>query len=237
MFCRLNDRLAALQKLFGLLQMRRNPLLLELALECGYEFVVLDNQLGVFDDEDFKKAMTELVATQGVLSMVRVDRNKSRIVERAIQCGVDAIIVPHVSAVEDAEPLATRLKSNPLTSLIVIIESALGARNAEEILAVDGVAGAIVGPINLSTDLGHPRDYTHPSYEAAFTQIERAAISAEKILGTVPNHVYPAAALASRGHRLLILGSDQMLLRSAMIRAAKEARGAFEPGFSLSENK
>lgn len=220
---RLHEHVTSARPLLGLLQMRVNPLLLESAPECGYGFVILDEQLGVFDEQERERALRSLAGRAEVISMVRAAGVHSTIIRQAIDVGVDAIVMPRVTSAEQARALADDLKSNPRTSLIVIIESVEGAKNAGQILALDGVAGVFIGPINLSTDLGCPREYTHPSYEAAFSGIERAALSAGVLLGTVPNDVYSAGMLAARGHRLLILGSDQMLFHAALLGAARKA--------------
>ncbi|MBN2551370.1 MAG: hypothetical protein JXB06_01315 [Spirochaetales bacterium] len=51
------------------------------------------------------------------------------------------------------------------------IESQRGIDNLEEILAVGGIAGIIVGPSDLSIDLGVPLSYDHPRLVKAVEQV------------------------------------------------------------------
>ena len=202
--------------LTGLLQMRHNPMLLELAQECGYDFIVLDRQLGTFNDREFSESVIALTRTQGLISMVRAPAHDMDCIRDALDRGIDAIIAPKISTVDDAQSITRLTLSYRTTSVFVVIESATGVANAEAILALEGVRGALVGPINLSTDLGRPRDYANPVFRTQFEKAERAATLNGKVVGTVPNDIYTAQELISRGHRLLILGADRDLLRSAM---------------------
>jgi 2-keto-3-deoxy-L-rhamnonate aldolase RhmA len=237
---RLHDQLARREVLAGLLQEWPNPLLVELAGACGYDFLIVDGQHGVFSQREFVAGLKALVASKQVLAMVRLARHDVPTLRQCLELGADAIVVPRVSTPDEARALVRAMGADRETSLIVILESVPGATNAAEILAVEGVDGAFVGPINLSTDLNCPRNYAHPSYGEALARIERAAAAMGKVLGTVPNGGYPVEVLRPRGHRLFILGSDRGLLceamnaRTAKIKAfgsrADERDGSHSPG-------
>src|SRR6185295_12957394 len=188
---RLHDQLSRYRTLIGLLHMRLNPALVEMASECGYNFLILDGQRGMFSEREFLESLDALVVAKNVLSLVRLPGHDMRPVDGYLEMGADGIVVPHVSTADEARAVARAMNSKQSASLIVILESVLGATHAEEILSIEGVDGAFVGPVNLSTDLGHPRDYAHPPYEEALSRIERAAAATGKVLGTVPNERYP----------------------------------------------
>src|SRR6185437_16038319 len=112
-------------------------------------------------------------------------------------------------------------------SLLVMIESAVGVTNAREILAVEGVDGAIVGPSDLSADLGAPGDFSRPSYQEALELIERAAAASGKLLGTAPHEGYALDTLYARVHRILLVGVDVSLIREAMVAQVEKAKLSF----------
>jgi 4-hydroxy-2-oxoheptanedioate aldolase len=133
---------------------------------------------------------------------------------RATRYGLD--FAPHLEAPREG------------AALLVIIESTLGAANAEDILGVEGVDGVVLGPFDLSADAGRVGDFTTPAFVEAVARVERAASTRGKILGTAPYRGSPADALLARGHRLLIVGSDVSLIREAMTGQLEKARAAFE---------
>ena len=54
---------------------------------------------------------------------------------------------------------------------IVMIESREGVKNVDEILSVPGIGGALIGPSDLSMDLGVGPDPTHPEVEAMTAEV------------------------------------------------------------------
>ena len=219
---RFRDRLSGSGALLGLLQMGPNPLLVEMTKDCGYDFLLLDGEHGTFNEAEFSQALTALAATD-VLAMVRLAGHDLDAMKRYQRMGADVVVVPHVSTQEEACRMAQAAIQAKI-SIIAIIESALGASNAEAILAVDGLAGVLVGPNDLSADLGYEGNYTSAAYTQALERTEHAATRAGKVLGTVPHGKYSLPTLYGRGHRLFILGTDRSLLREAMSAQVAQAR-------------
>jgi 4-hydroxy-2-oxoheptanedioate aldolase len=197
------------------MQMRSCPTLAELAAECEYDFLFVDGEHGVFTAGELAQSLKACAATN-VFAFARVPRQDPNLVRGYLEAGAEAIIVPHVSTVEEAKALVGAMSAHKEACLIVIIESVLGAKNAQEILSVDGVDGVFVGPNDLTADLGYHGNYTHPNYHGILSCIECAAAATGKILGTVAHGPYTLEALHSRGHRMLVLGSEQSIMRDAL---------------------
>jgi 2-keto-3-deoxy-L-rhamnonate aldolase RhmA len=154
--------------------------------------------------------------------MVRIRGHDTQALTRYLDMGADAVLVPHVSTHEEAQTFAQAMQHYPRASLVVVLESRRGAENAEAILATERVDAAVIGPVDLSTDLGCKGEFANPLYAEAFARIEDAAVKTGKALGTIPHGSFSLDVLRARGHRLLILGTDRALLREAM--AAQTAR-------------
>jgi len=224
----------------------------EIAGICGYDFILLDGEHGVFSEGDYLHTLQVLASTDA-LALIRLAKHDLPAVGRYLDMGADGIVVPNVSTAEQARALARAMLYPPHGTrglaldrvtrygldldaylsaprgnacLIVIIESALGVANAEDILAVDGVDGAIIGPFDLSADLGCAGDFSQPAHIDAVKRIERAASACGKILGTAPHPGNPLEALVARGHRLLLLDGDITLVREAMSTQVTQARAA-----------
>lgn len=249
----LRERLDSEQILAGLLQTHPNVALTEMAGMCGFDFLLLDGEHGLFSEMDYVDTLQTLAST-GTLAMVRVRNHDAQAVGRYLDFGADAIVVPNVTTVEQARSLVQAMVYPPAgsrgfsapahrvtrygldlaahwqeprggASLLVIIESAQGVANAADILAVDGVDGVIIGPSDLSANLGRVGDFSG-EYGEAFATIERAAAARGKFLGTAPHPGYPLDALIARGHRIFIVGADMPLVREAMsaqVAAARES--------------
>ena len=67
---------------------------------------------------------------------------------------------------------------------IVMIESREGVKHIDEILAVPGVSGALVGPSDLSMDLGVGPDPAHPEVEAMTATVAKACLARKALCGT-----------------------------------------------------
>ena len=67
--------------------------------------------------------------------------------------------------------------------LIPMIETPAAVEIAEEIFAIDGVDGVLIGSNDLCTDLGIPGQYDNPVYQDAVNKIIEAANKAGKPVG------------------------------------------------------
>jgi 2-keto-3-deoxy-L-rhamnonate aldolase RhmA len=254
----LHERLSRQRALVGLLQTHPNPILAEMAGMCGYDFVMLDGEHGVFSDMDFVQALQALDAT-GTSGIVRLPGHDSRAVGRYLDMGARGIVAPGISTGEQARALVRAMDYPPTGTrgcgasahrvtrygtdmqahwqaprggacLLVVIESRLGVENVDDILAVDGVYGALIGTSDLTADLGCARDFSHPAYAHAVSRIEHAAATRGKVLGAAPHPGYPLEKLIANGYRLLIAGADMPLIREALSAQVARARSCLQPG-------
>ena len=67
---------------------------------------------------------------------------------------------------------------------IVMVETKLGVKNINEILSTPGLAGVLVGPSDLSMDMGVGPDPTAPEVEAATEVVAKACVAKKMLCGT-----------------------------------------------------
>jgi 4-hydroxy-2-oxoheptanedioate aldolase len=242
---------------FGFLQTHPHPGLTELVGISGYDFILLDGEHGLFTDHDYVHALRALESSN-VTRLIRVRGHDMHSIGHYLDLGADGIVVPGVSTEEQARALVRAMSYPPDgtrgfaaslhrstrygadvqahlkdpaggASLFVILESALGAANADKIIAVDGVDGIIIGPFDLAAEVGHPADFTQPAFLEAVHRIESACAAHPKLLGTAPFPGAPIPALFERGHRLFIIGADMPLLREALSSQLRSARSLLGP--------
>lgn len=211
----LQARLARGAPLLGLLQMYPSRLTIEAAAATGYDFVMLDGEYGLYDETALRDGLAALRPLD-ILAFVRVGRQDRGLMEQALRLGADIVVAPQVSTADEARALVGWMAPNPDAGLIAIIETAAGVANAAAILAVGGVEGVIIGPNDLSADMGHPGAFDRPEHVQALSQVEQAAASTDRFVGCIVHGGYSRAALIARGHRLCIVGADKAILRNAL---------------------
>lgn len=148
----------------------------------------------------------------GVSPIVRVPSKSHWHISKALDSGAAAVVIPHIESVEEVRGLVKAGKFAPLgirgctngqpilnfqqvptlvqnellnreTMLIPMIETPGAVELAEEILAIDGVDGILIGSNDLTTDMGIPGKYDDPTYQAAVTKVVLAGKKAGKPIG------------------------------------------------------
>ena len=90
---------------------------------------------------------------------------------------------------------------------IVMIESREGVKNVEQILSVPGIGGALVGPSDLSMDLGVGPDPTHPEVEAMTEKVAKVCVAKKMLCGTFQSPPADVKKRIQQGFRLFTGGS------------------------------
>ena len=119
---------------------------------------------------------------------------------------------------------------NETLTLGVAIEDLTGVRNAEEILAVEGISIVFVGLHDLSHSVGVPNQLAHPDVIAALGQVSEVAKARGIPLG-LPGYAHSIAELKQLGAQLVVSpGNEYAFIRQAfkdhVDRAREEAAAA-----------
>jgi 2-keto-3-deoxy-L-rhamnonate aldolase RhmA len=233
--------------MFGLMQTIPLPALTELAVWSGYDFVILDCEHGVVD-EPAQIACLQVLSATNTLSAVRVKPRDWPSVGRYLDFGASGIVMPDVQTAEDAAvfvasanygPNGTRSSTRATRALryglkaavaappllLATIEGARGAANVEAIAATPGLGGLVIGPSDLSADLGCPYDFAADAYVKAFNHIEPAAAKVQLLIGTIAHPGFPMERLITGGHRFLIVSADIAIIREGYESKLAQARG------------
>jgi len=235
------ERLRCGESVFGMMQTYPDPALTEIALWCGYDFVLLDCEHGVVD-EQAQLNVLRTIAGSHAFSLVRTRHGDQGEVARHFDFGVDGVVVPNVSTPAQAIEMAAArarwtgglradryglinpgsMAASPL--LIVLIESPLGVKNVEAILDVEGVSGAMVGAGDLSMRFGKPGDFASTEFVAAVARVEQAVVARKKIMGGKIDATSRLSALQDRGYRLMIAGRDLAMIKNGFLEALTESK-------------
>ena len=220
-----------------------HPDVCEWLAHMGFDWLILDMEHGPLSFEMVQRMIQAMKGTD-CAPLVRPPTNNDADIKRALDVGAFGIVAPMVNTRGDAEravsachypPRGIRgfgprrpLKIDPAylatvadeLLIMVLIETAEAVRNVEEILAVPGIDAAVIGPFDLSYDmgLGAPLRWDVPEYVETFTRVAKAAFAAGKAAGTVTNDLDRVPWLIEKGCRALLVGEvDAFLLRGAQM--------------------
>ena len=205
----------------------------ELLSPLGFDFILVDNQHGAWDDNSSMSAFRS-IALGVAMPMARVRRNEFGAIGRLLDRGAMGIVVPMVNSVEDAEAAAEAVRYLPIGGrsagafgtgflggdymqwanddifLAVQIETVEAAAVAEDILSVEGIDGCWIGPGDLSYSMGV--DLSDPAGWQAHDDLIVQIFEATKRAGKIPGIYTPSASEALRraeqGGLFLTAGGD-----------------------------
>jgi 2-keto-3-deoxy-L-rhamnonate aldolase RhmA len=141
--------------------------------------------------------------------------------------GARSVALSHRAGGYGARSLADYLSEEPVT--IAQIESRAGVAALPELLASDAQPDVwFIGPLDLSTDLGHPGEVDHREVRAAIDDVVGAVRDSGGRLGVFARDADDARQWVQRGAQLILVGSDVTMLGGA----ARAAVGALESLFA-----
>jgi 2-keto-3-deoxy-L-rhamnonate aldolase RhmA len=178
--------------------------------DSGFDFILFDTQ---HDAVSIKELKYQVQAMRGkkAIPIIRVGSNDQALVCYALDIGAKGIIVPMVNTKEEAVNMVQWCKYPPEGQrssagmrgewgkfenyreymdavnrevlVIPMIETVEGLNNIDEILSVPGIDVLLVGPSDLSINLGIALDYLNPKYGEALDKIAAACKKAGVIPG------------------------------------------------------
>ena len=216
-----------------------SPQAIAMLANAGYDFILVDNQHGNWDDTSSLEAF-RCISLGSAVPMTRVRIGDYTSIGRILDRGALGVAVPMVNTAGDARaavyatryppaggrsfaaPLATHYGpdylgwANQQVLLMVQIETVQGLENVEEILGVEGVDGCWIGPMDLGLSLGVDRETQEGAriHEVAMLRILEACHKTGKIPGTFTGNVEEARRRLDQGFLFVSVGSDGGLLVS-----------------------
>lgn len=208
------------------------PLIAELAAKAGFDAVTLDMQHGLIDYAE-AVAMISPLAGRDVVPMVRTPPLDPRLIMKLLDAGVLGITCALIESGTDAEALVRACRYPPrgersfgplraglvhdgyydradeLVTVLAMLESRKGFDNLDEILAVDGIDGIYIGPMDLALSMGHAPSLDVPQEVSdAIDHILRRCREAGKICGMIAPDGAHAATLVERGFSFVTISND-----------------------------
>jgi 2-keto-3-deoxy-L-rhamnonate aldolase RhmA len=230
----------------------------EVLANAGYEWISIDIEHTDIDIVSLTDLLRGMYG-RGVAPIARVTTNDTLEIRRALDVGAQGVLVPFVGTAEQAQKAVLAAKyppwgvrgysfcrandwgvgfsadvqsANEETAVIVMIESKEGVDNIQDILAVEGVDAAFIGPYDLSGSYGIPGQTQAPVVRDACRQVIEACKAAHKSVGLLVVRPTPGAIRQAieDGFTLLCLGLDTVFIDEG-------ARAARQVALSVLEEK
>ncbi len=255
-FC---QRLHEPTRLYGTLIVSPSPHWVPITAGLGLDFVFIDTEHIPLDREKLAW-MCQAYRAVGLPPIVRIPSPDPFQACMVLDGGAAGIIAPYVESAAQVRELVGATKKRPLKghtlaavlggekldphldgyiakgaatrTLIVNIESVPAIAALDEILAVEGLDGVLIGPHDLSTSLGIPEQYEHPKFLEACDVIIRKARA--RSLGAGVHVIYEKnrseheARWAQLGANFIVHGGDILFFSEGIRReigALKERLG------------
>ena len=207
----------------------------------GFDYLCADCQHGLMS-YDAMVPVLQAVARTGTTPVVRVARNDTGEIGKALDAGAEAVVVPMVNSRAEAEMAAAAcryapdgvrsfgpvrsgffLGNDPTTvnrqvACLVMIETIRAVEVADAICSTSGVDGIYVGPVDLAVSMGLAPSLGPPSskeHEDAIETIRLACERAGVMAGIHTGGGAQARARLDQGFQMVTVSTDAVLLRTA----------------------
>ena len=220
-----------------------SPIATEIIALAGYDFVVIDHEHGPGHYLD-AVSILQAIATTNAAGIIRVPWNDAVHVKRALDIGVEGIIVPYVSTAQEAKvairacmypPNGNRGMAHVLSRAsdyglkadeyarrvdenllrICMIETEESINNLPEIVKTEGLDMVFIGPFDLSCSIGCPGQFDDENFRALVGRAETIVRDSGKFLGSIGFDDH--VDMRQRGYQFIISTSDLVLLRDSAV--------------------
>jgi 2-keto-3-deoxy-L-rhamnonate aldolase RhmA len=241
---------------FGTLIVSTSPRWPDVVRDSGLDFVFIDTEHIAIDRAELSW-MCQTYSALGLPPLVRIPSPDPYAATMVLDGGAAGVIAPYVETADEVQAMRGAVKMRPIKGhklaqmiegaevepelqsyvdagakdrlLIVNIESASAIEALDDILAVPDLDAVLIGPHDLSCNLGVPENYDHPDFLAAcetiFTRARAAGVGAGIHFWGSPEQ---QVRLLSMGANMLIHSADILLFKKYLcceIDAIRNATG------------
>jgi 4-hydroxy-2-oxoheptanedioate aldolase len=238
------------ERLFGVWCTMPGSVQAEMIARQGLDYVCIDYQHGMIDHGD-GVPMAQGILAGGSRPIARPAWNEPARIMQVLDAGVDAVVVPMVNTVAEAEAAVSATRYPPRgtrsygpvrareifstadpealeqVAVLTMVETRQGIANAEEIINVEGATGVYIGPSDLSLAMGlTPNVFPHADEMVEFLRfvVDRCN-HAGRVPGIQAANGEIAAFYGDLGFRMITIASDSPLLTSAVRTTLGVSRG------------
>lgn len=217
-----------------------SPEITEILSHSGFDWLFFDMEHGTVSTTSVQHLIQAM--DEGCSAIIRIPENSAVFIKKALDTGCDGIIVPQVNTVEDAESAVAAAKyppqgsrsvgiaraqgygmrfaeyiknANDTTSLIIQIEHKTAVENLDQILAVKGIDGVLIGPYDLSGSMNLLGQIADERVQTAIKTIKEKCKKADVPFGMFVMQAEAVKKELDDGCSFVAVGIDTVLLSNA----------------------
>lgn len=233
-----------------------SPIVAELMAQFGFDFLCVDVEHSAVDLPQVQRLFQAIQSgNPDCAQFVRLHGVDYAFVKRYLDAGARGVIAPLVTSKLEAEQLVTASKYPPLGKrgvgfcrangygsrlldeferanaegiVAVQIEDIVAVNNIDDILSVEGIDAAFLGPYDLSASMGLTGDFEHPDFVAA-REVVLAACKAHGVapgIHVVKPDVEEFKLRLAEGYLLLAFSLDITMLTEVCQRSMEKIHQA-----------
>jgi len=253
------QQLKSAKRLYGTAITSSSPLWPPAIKRAGVDFVFIDTEHIPFDRVTLAQ-MCLAYRALGLPPLVRIPSPDPYEACQVLDAGAAGVLAPYIERPEQVSRLVGATKLRPLKGerleealknrdslgpelndylnsrntenfLMINVESVPALDRLEQILAVPGLDGVIVGPHDLSVSLGLPEQYSNPQFEKALEKIISKASNKGLGIGIhFPGDCELQIRWAKRGLNIILHSSDIFLFERSLQSDLSTVRQALGDG-------
>ncbi|AYO29647.1 hypothetical protein D2962_02630 [Biomaibacter acetigenes] len=216
------------------------PNIAKILAACGFKYFIIDCEHGSFNDESVASIIS-VAKGSGIIPMVRVPEIRKDTISKPLEAGAMGLLIPQIKTVEDvkrvveearyapqgkrgishtkphnnyitkSDPEQTK-KENDEVMIILQIETKEAIENLDEILSVEGIDAALIGPNDLSQSYGILGQFDNPIILQAFDKVIEVSKKHDIISGVHFGDIKNIEKMGPKGMRLLMWNTEVGLI-------------------------
>ena len=231
-----------------------SPIAAEIMGMAGFDFLMIDQEHGPGDTLAAIQLQQAIAAGGGSARFMRVYDSETQLIKRALDTGIDGLMVPMVETADEAVRVVAACLFPPEgvrgvapgnvraaafgykkdefmaaggSDVFVIcqVETATTVANLDDIAKVDGVDMLFIGRNDLASSVGHLANTNHGEAVELRQEAERRIKQSGRKMGGIPGPGDDAAAMFERGYDLVIAIADHAILRDGAVACVTSLKG------------
>jgi len=233
-------KLKAGKSVFGVISTSDDPQLAELFGMAGFDYYMLDAEHGLIDPVQAVNVIRACELT-GITPMIRVGPKDPKLVLQYLDAGIMGIMMPGLETVEEVQMLVNAVKYAPLgkrglglsrasghmansgeapeyiefanneTMVIIQFEDHKLLDGFPALCAVNGLDACMIGPRDLSLNMGFPDGPNHPEVQSVINKAIVVMKETGIVCGITAGTRADAESQIERGARMILAGAQALV--------------------------
>ena len=228
----------------------RDSTTVQLAAAAGLDFVLFDLEHRPYSYETVHD-LSQAARNAGMASLVGPRDISDHAISHVLDIGASGVVVPHVQTLQEVELAINSVRYPPIgrrgrtgvaghnlyaptrsqaeeidhynndVALLLKVESEAAIAGLDGLVAPEGVDGVMVGPLDLSLDIGVPGQMSHPRVLELIDHVRKVCRARNVQYGTILASADEVPEAIEDGATWVVAGSEMGFLSEAWSRAGR----------------